>query len=240
MSLETRQKTRYKGNDWWQWSVWIEGQKAELDAIQSVTYTLHPTFPNRVRRIENRATKFRLDSSGWGGFQIRIFLQFKDGEKRRMAHELELFYPQQKSNPTSTRASKKAPQISSVFVSSSVADSAVASIIKNALQKKRINLKDLSTVELEIPYELSVQKAIRTSDALVAVRSDARNSRVETEIAYAKDAGIPIITIDTESRKVHVEEPRATAVAAAKASSGLGKLSVSLGKSLKSSSPFWS
>src|ERR1700678_3349026 len=31
MALTISQASRYEGNDWWKWSVWLEGPKAELD-----------------------------------------------------------------------------------------------------------------------------------------------------------------------------------------------------------------
>jgi transcription initiation factor IIF auxiliary subunit len=233
MSLETRQDTSYEGEDWWRWSVWLEGAQSELDSVQYVIYTLHPTFPNRIRKIEDRSTKFRLDSSGWGGFRIRILVEFKNGEKSRMAHELELFYPEPNIKATKGHIRTKAAQISRVFVSSSAADSPAASIIKRVLQKQKITPKDLTTVESQIPYHVSIEKAIRTSDALIAVRSDAPSSWVEREIAFAKNSGVPVIMVDTLHKEIRVEKPALTALSR-KHSSAIDRLSVSLGKSLKS------
>ena len=70
MSLKVKQETTYKGKDWWQWAVWLDGSANELDKISHVVYTLHPTFPTPVRRVDNRKEKFRLDSAGWGEFEI--------------------------------------------------------------------------------------------------------------------------------------------------------------------------
>src|SRR4051812_27706932 len=64
--LHIAQDYEYQGSDYWKWSVWIDGTDEELDKIESVEYTLHPTFPNPVRVVDGRATKFRLDSAGVG------------------------------------------------------------------------------------------------------------------------------------------------------------------------------
>lgn len=93
MDLTIRQSADYQGNDWWDWSVWIDGPADLLDRIQYVEYTLHPSFPQPVRRIRNRATQFRLDTAGWGTFTIYARVVFNDGEDVRLEHELNLYYP---------------------------------------------------------------------------------------------------------------------------------------------------
>ena len=87
----------YAGEDWWKWSVWIEGQDEALNRIEFAEWTLHPTFPNPVRRISDRATKFRLDTGGWGVFPIFVRLQLKDGQQIKLRHQLQLHYPDGKT-----------------------------------------------------------------------------------------------------------------------------------------------
>src|SRR6266481_886362 len=70
--LEVNQKSVYRGNDWWDWSVWVEASAESLDQIEYVEYKLHPTFPEPILRHTNRGEKFRLASSGWGEFTIAI------------------------------------------------------------------------------------------------------------------------------------------------------------------------
>lgn len=98
MSIRIKQDFTYEGEDWWSWSIWIDGPKAELDAVAYVQYTLHHTFPNPVRRIDDRATKFRLQSSGWGTFTIYALIVGNDGRKTKVTHDLELYYPE--GNPS--------------------------------------------------------------------------------------------------------------------------------------------
>jgi transcription initiation factor IIF auxiliary subunit len=91
--LNIVQSFHYEGDDWWKWSVWIEGPSADLDSIDSVTYILHPTFSKPMRVITDRAANFRLDSEGWGTFVIRADIAMKSGEKTTLSHELRLEYP---------------------------------------------------------------------------------------------------------------------------------------------------
>src|ERR1700719_3141411 len=65
--LHVAQSSKYMGDDWWRWSVWIEGSLEELAAVDSVTWHLHPTFPQPVVQLFTRADKFRLKGQAWGG-----------------------------------------------------------------------------------------------------------------------------------------------------------------------------
>ena len=93
MGLKVSQDYNYKGDDWWEWAMWIEGSESELDQIRHVVYTLHPTFPNPVRTISDRRTKFRLETAGWGTFRIQAKIIYKSGEKVFLEHDLLLAYP---------------------------------------------------------------------------------------------------------------------------------------------------
>jgi transcription initiation factor IIF auxiliary subunit len=100
MALSIAQDFTYQGDDYWKWWVWIEGSPEELDHVDYVMYTLHPTFPNPVRTVRDRASKFRLDTAGWGIFRLYAMAAHKDGTRTHLDHELKLLYP----NGTSTTA----------------------------------------------------------------------------------------------------------------------------------------
>jgi transcription initiation factor IIF auxiliary subunit len=87
------QEQIYQGGDWWEWAVWIDGSDQELDSIASVIYTLHPTFRNPVRRVDDRVSQFRLDAFGWGTFTIYIEVRLRGGSALKLEHDLELYYP---------------------------------------------------------------------------------------------------------------------------------------------------
>jgi transcription initiation factor IIF auxiliary subunit len=91
--MRTAQETSYQGNDWWKWWIWIECSASELEAIESVTYRLHPTLPNPVRKVTDRGSKFRLESFGWSEFTIPVKVTRKDGTFERLEHYLVLEYP---------------------------------------------------------------------------------------------------------------------------------------------------
>jgi transcription initiation factor IIF auxiliary subunit len=90
--MNIAQDFRYKGEDYWEWAVWIDGTDEELDRIDHVKYILHPTFPKPIRIVNNRATKFRLETAGWGVFTIHAKVIMKDGEVEPLTHDLELRY----------------------------------------------------------------------------------------------------------------------------------------------------
>ncbi len=92
MALHIEQTAHYQGENWWKWSVWLEGNETELNRVASVTYVLHPTFNNPVRTVTSRQDKFRLDTAGWGTFVIHASVKLADGNVEHLKHELQLFY----------------------------------------------------------------------------------------------------------------------------------------------------
>jgi hypothetical protein len=91
--LNILQDQIYRGDDWWDWNVWLVGQPAELDAVEEVVWRLHPSFtPSKVTR-RNRSEGFRLSNSGWGCFEIKAELTMKSGGTEIITHELQLTYP---------------------------------------------------------------------------------------------------------------------------------------------------
>jgi transcription initiation factor IIF auxiliary subunit len=88
-----QQHQEYTGDDYWNWSVWIEASDANLNKIESVIYNLHYSFKEPVKIIKTRKNKFRLDTAGWGTFTIYARINFKDETVLELQHELELLYP---------------------------------------------------------------------------------------------------------------------------------------------------
>ena len=94
MNFVVAQNQKYEGDQRWRWSLWIEGLPEDLDRIRSVTYTLHPTFPEPIRTVTDRASKFQLRCSGWGIFKIPVTVRLKDGETVELAHQLQFAFPE--------------------------------------------------------------------------------------------------------------------------------------------------
>lgn len=88
-----QQSQEYVGNDYWRWSIWLDGTQEELDSIDHVMYILDPTFHNPVRHIGDRTTNFRLDTSSWGTFTLHANVVHRDGNETRLNHDLVLLYP---------------------------------------------------------------------------------------------------------------------------------------------------
>jgi len=107
-SYYTQQSYTYAGDNYWDWSVWIESDDPKkLDKIISVTYHLHNTFYNPVRVIKDRASKFKLDTSGWGTFRIYIVINLKDKSVVELKHDLILKYSKTALKDKKTSQRKK-------------------------------------------------------------------------------------------------------------------------------------
>src|SRR5262249_24135119 len=98
MKLTVAQAEKYQPEDWWEWSIWIEGTEEDLDQIKEVTYRLHPSFPKPLRTMTNRSEQFKLESEGWGTFTIPVKVVLKNGEVQKLKHELQLWYPDGTAN----------------------------------------------------------------------------------------------------------------------------------------------
>ena len=93
MNFIVVQTQQYEGDNWWNWSLFIQGSDADLEQIESVTYTLHPTFPKPIRTVRDRASKFQLQCAGWGVFTIPIEVRLKDGSAIKLEHDLQFTFP---------------------------------------------------------------------------------------------------------------------------------------------------
>jgi transcription initiation factor IIF auxiliary subunit len=91
--MHIQQSEEYVGEKYWKWSVWIEGASGEIETVTSVEWRLHPTFPNPIRRVTDKTTNFRLDTSGWGVFLIHASVYLEGGEIEKLQHYLQLHYP---------------------------------------------------------------------------------------------------------------------------------------------------
>ena len=85
--------SRALGNGRWEWTVFLTAPPQVLRQIDCVEYTLHPTFPQPIRRvcaIGDTSRPFSLTASGWGEFQIRIRVFMKRGNPVELTHDLRL------------------------------------------------------------------------------------------------------------------------------------------------------
>jgi len=69
---------QYQDRDAFVWTVELHGADTDLDLIDAVVYTLHPTFSNRTQKVRSREDHFRLQRVGWGPFTVLIHVEFVD------------------------------------------------------------------------------------------------------------------------------------------------------------------
>lgn len=198
MTLRLAQETKWVRTDWWKWSVWLEGDPGELRNVRSVTYTLHPTFPNPVREVTNRRAKFRLDSAGWGDFTLSACVHLASGRAQTLTHELVFRHPdatkyiKQEGKARSTAANSRPAK---VFLSYSIADKATAEHFRSALDARGVLVGDASGSLAAGPLQGRIAALVRQSDAVLAIRSDASSRWTDFEIATAERSGVPVIPV---------------------------------------------
>ncbi|HEY0378673.1 MAG TPA: pYEATS domain-containing protein [Pyrinomonadaceae bacterium] len=209
MKLSLKQEATYEGNEWWKWSVWVEGDTADLKRIKYVEYTLHPTFPEPVQRVENPSSKFRLDSSGWGEFTIRAQVVTKDGEKKNLRHHLELMYPSSEETQGESAPSKEAAAEErqlTFFLSCNVSDALFAGALSRAFMAEGARVMMLADEMTSLSWEEALSKVLEQTDYALFIVSDALSIWMKREIEAASAHKIPIIPILIMSGRVKREE----------------------------------
>jgi hypothetical protein len=199
MALKIAQSASPKSEARWNWSVWIEGNDAELDSVHEVTWKLHPTFKQPVRRVDTRATKFRLDSVGWGEFTIYATLKIKDGRSKSLQHWLKLVEgdePSGVSAPTSkTRSRGSKSEQPSVFLSYSLNNASLAALLAKELEKNKYNV----VRDVDIPDGVKLRDwnvdQIGKSNAVVVLGADQSGVARSSEVQIAQSAGVPVIPV---------------------------------------------
>ena len=198
MALHIAQNYEYVGNDQWNWWVWLDGDDAELDAVEAVEYHLHPTFPNPVREVKDRSTRFRLDSSGWGVFQLNARARLTDGSVVHLTHMLELFYPEGTDDTPEEapmRGATRPERRRSVFLSSGIADNAFASELRSSLIAHGLDVRSDYDLEPGVPWDIEIERTIGNADAVVALSSDIPCKWVDREVGAATQLGVKVIPV---------------------------------------------
>ena len=75
----TSQLSKKKG--YYDWTIFIQTDTSTLNSIDHVEYLLHPTFSNPQVSSYDRKGNFSYSTSGWGEFEIKIKVVFKDENK---------------------------------------------------------------------------------------------------------------------------------------------------------------
>ena len=75
---------------YYKWRVFVDEPQEVLNSIETVEYTLHPTFPEPHQVRTDPADGFALETSGWGEFNILVTIRYKDGREVQTQHWLDL------------------------------------------------------------------------------------------------------------------------------------------------------
>jgi transcription initiation factor IIF auxiliary subunit len=88
-SLDIQNVAEQVADESWQWTAFVSGSPDQIGKIACVQYTLHPTFPNPVQKVcssNDPKHPFALTATGWGMFNLRARIEFKDGTSKEITH----------------------------------------------------------------------------------------------------------------------------------------------------------
>jgi transcription initiation factor IIF auxiliary subunit len=87
-----------RGDKYLYWHrIYAHGTEEELNKIKEITYILHPTFQNPVRKTSDKSNNFELITWAWGEFTMKIIITTKDGEEYYRDFEFKLGEPLRKA-----------------------------------------------------------------------------------------------------------------------------------------------
>ena len=179
MTLQIRQAATPNEEGWWDWAVWLDGSPNELNQVDYVEYVLHPTFPNPVKKVNDRGTNFRLQARGWGEFNIKVRLHLDDDEVIMLEHWLELdeIAPTRgvESYSMRSRYRKMSSDHPLLFVSSAMADMKFTYALKSALEEEGLEVLMGQDLDDDQPLEIFLETQRRSIQAGLFVVSDIRN-----------------------------------------------------------------
>jgi pYEATS domain-containing protein involved in immunity/TIR domain-containing protein len=181
--MEIRSKIRLRNDatllkeDWWSWSVWLDGPDEALDQVESVRYTLHPTFPEPIRVVTDRASRFKLRSEGWGEFTIQALVITTQGES--LALERWITFSPAQDKTTSPRRPR-------IFISSSAIDKPVVSSLRRHVEEQGVEVLAAEDVKATDSWLQSANEAVRDADLVAFVTSGELRGFAEEELAQAR------------------------------------------------------
>lgn len=85
-------------DDWYSWTVFIEGTAQELNEIKRIIYQLHESFPTSRIVSTNALNNFARTSQGWGEFLVRVEAEMKSGETKNAERWLDLGFEHRKES----------------------------------------------------------------------------------------------------------------------------------------------
>jgi transcription initiation factor IIF auxiliary subunit len=190
LQLRLKNSSAWQGKDRWKWSVWVDGKQESIEEIDRVEYILHPTFPDPVRLVTNRASNFKLESKGWGEFMIHANVLTKSGRTLRLNHWLKLSGGESLDERQSEKKEKP-----SVFLAYSKADYPLAAELSRFLETRGLEVLSESQLKSDEPIMPAVRSLISRADAVLALIAQEPSSWVLNEISEAEKQQIPIVPL---------------------------------------------
>src|SRR4051794_13930472 len=188
MGLRVRLKSdvTHITEDWWSWKVWVDGADEALDQIDTVKYLLHPTFPNPIRVVRNRQSKFELSERGWGEFAITAQVFTKTGETISLEHWIEF------KQPGETVESGRKP---CVFLSFSVTDRQFVRFLKNSLETQGVEVLSPEDLAIGDTWRSALTEGITRAQVVAFLVSGELRGFAEQELALAQQSDKSVVPI---------------------------------------------
>jgi transcription initiation factor IIF auxiliary subunit len=79
--------------NWYEWVVFMDEPADTLKLVKAVEYRLHRSFPDPIRVIDDRDTKFALRASGWGEFSMIVIVYLMNGSEVQTQYFVDLKKP---------------------------------------------------------------------------------------------------------------------------------------------------
>jgi hypothetical protein len=189
-----------RGSDWWDWSIWVDGPSDALEEVESVTYRLHPTFPNPVQKVTDRKTSFRMSSSGWGEFLVAADVRLQSGRTLALERWLELRDADGHRPSDTSGAGGRRPR---VFISASAVDGDLVAELAEELQAQGIETRREQDVGGPgFAWKSSLDEEIESADGVVAVFSEPQSSWVKNDFEKATALRKPTFPVIRSDAKV--------------------------------------
>lgn len=207
MTLRIAQDYEYAGDDYWHWRAWIEGPASDLATVESVKWLLHPSFTPSVVESTDRASGFRLETSGWGTFVLKADLHRTDGSVSALHRTLKLAYPESETSPRTRDGLAKGHDLPAasgtalrkVFLSYGAEDRRRAVGLRHTLESLGLQVVDDSQIGPGEPWELAARNLQAGADATIAyVSSDTPSPFVAREVNASMQAGKPTLVIASD------------------------------------------
>jgi len=188
MSLAIDQSAQPAGKGRWDWSVWVDGPDAELDQVDSVEWILQPTFTPSAVLVTDRESKFKLDNSGWGEFEISALVRVKSGSQQHLKHRLRLAGTED--------APEAAPdENASVFISAGISDGMWEDAVRQALTSHGVNVYTASDLPPSVPVEAAISSILDQASVIVGIFSARPAPWAEHEVKQALQKDVPVIPL---------------------------------------------